>query len=94
MRPRKRNGLEVAWGRCFPLLPYCSEDQGASPSNLGRQGAALPASYFSCVGWEAESAASFTGDRGRTPDATPVHVLPNGELGEGHLVSTGWNSAS
>lgn len=60
-----------------------------SPSNPVRQGVALPASYFSCVGWEAESAASFAGDRGGTRDTTPACMLPNGELGKGHLVSAG-----
>lgn len=73
-------------------MPYCNQDQGTSPSSLGRQGAALPASYFSCVGWDTESAASFAGDRGGTPDTTPEHVLPDRELGKGHLVNTGWNS--
>lgn len=89
MCPRKKNRSEVAWGRCFSPLPFYNKDQGTSPSNPVRQGAALPASYFSCMGWEAESATFFAGDRGGTPDATPACMLPNGELGKGHLVNTG-----
>lgn len=53
---------EVTQGRCFSPLSYCNEDQRPSPPNLGRCGAALPSSYFSCVGWEAQSAPSFTGN--------------------------------
>lgn len=61
----------------FPCCLTATRTRGhRSPPNLDGQGAALPAGYFSCVGWDAESAVSFTGDKGGTPDATPVHMLP------------------
>lgn len=40
-----------------------------------------------------ESAPTFALDGDGTPDATPVCVLPNRELGKGHLVNAGWSSA-
>jgi len=83
--PGKGTGWKPRGVGAFPH--HCNEDWATSPSNVGGQGAALPASYFSCVDWEDDSAACLAGDRAGTPDATPACVLPDGELGKGHLVS-------
>lgn len=68
-------------------MPTVTRTRGClHPTWADRQLAALPAGYFFCVGWEAETAPSFTGDRCGTPDATPAHMLPDGELARATLL--------